>query len=151
MNTKKIEKWLLLEQSGELPPRQLRGLSRALAVSEEARALRNELDRLKGSIILPEIEPSPWIITRIAARLREERRSAFLFSKVWKPAFALVFCLMVVTGILNFHGEQVSSAPAAVVAAAGVDVWNDPFEEALSRLENQIVAISGDPLDIMEM
>jgi hypothetical protein len=59
---------------------------------------------------------------------------------------------MVVGGILNFHGKQTSSASAAVVvAAAEVDVWNDPLEEELGRLENLIVAISGDPLDIMEM
>jgi ferric-dicitrate binding protein FerR (iron transport regulator) len=151
MKTKKIEKWLLLEQSGELSPRQIRSLSRMLASSEEARALRNELGRLKGSIIFPDEEPSPWTVTKIAARLREERRPVFSFSKVWRPALAVAACSLMVTGILNFHGKQVSSAPVAVVAAAGVDVWDDPFEEDLSRLENLIVAISGDPLDIMEM
>jgi len=30
-------------------------------------------------------------------------------------------------------------------------VWNDPFDEALSNLENLLAAASGDPLDIMEM
>lgn len=152
MKTRQIEKWLLLEQSGELSPRQHRSLCRVLASSEEARAMRNELGCLKESIIPPEIEPSPWSVTRIAARLNEEHRPVFLFSRVWKPALALAACLTVITGILNFHGEQqTSSAPVAVLATAGVDVWDDPLEEDLSRLENQIVAISGDPLDIMEM
>ncbi len=67
------------------------------------------------------------------------------------PVLALAACLTVVTGIFNFHGGQTSSAPAAVLTTTGVDVWDDPLEEDLSKLENQIVAISGDPLDSMEM
>jgi ferric-dicitrate binding protein FerR (iron transport regulator) len=151
MKTNKLEKWLLLEASGELSPRQLRQLDRELTASEDARALRQELGRLKGSILLPEIEPSPWTVARIAARLREERHPAFLFSNGWKPALALAACLILVVGIFNFHGKQNSSSLATVVAAAGVDVWNDPLEEDLSRLERQIMAISGDSLDTMEM
>lgn len=151
MKTKKLEKWLLLEQSGELSLRQLRSLRRVLASSEEARALRNELGCFKESIILPEIEPSPWSVTRISARLSEEHRPVSVFSRVWKPVLALAACLTVIAGVLNFHGEQTSSAPVAVLATAGVDVWDDPLEEDLSRLENQIAAISGDPLNLMEM
>ncbi len=151
MKTKKIEKWLLLEQSGELSPRKLRSLRRALAASEDARALRNELGRLKGSVLLSEAEPSPWTVTQINARLRDERRLVFRFSKVWKPAFALAVSLTLITGLLYFHDEQVSSTPAAVVAITGVDVWSDPFEEDLNKLETLIVAISDEPLDIVEM
>jgi hypothetical protein len=151
MKTNRLEKQLLLEQSGELSPRQLRRLRRILAASGEARALRSELGLLKGSVLLPELEPYPWIVTRIAARLRTEARPGLAFSRVWKPALALAAGLAVVTGILNFHDAQFSSAPVAVVAAAGVDVWDDPFEEDLNRLENLIVAASGDSLDIMEM
>jgi ferric-dicitrate binding protein FerR (iron transport regulator) len=151
MKRKKLEKWLLLEASGELSPRQLRRLDRELAVSEDARALRQELGRLKGSIFLPEIEPSPWTVTRIAARLREDRRSVLTVTQALRPILALAACLTLVVGILNFHGKQNSSSLATVVAAAGVDVWNDPLEEDLSRLERQIMAISGDSLDTLEM
>ena len=151
MKRKKLEKWLLLEASGELSPRQLRRLGRELAVSEEARILRQELGRLRGSIFLPEVEPSPWTVAKISARLREEHRPVFLFSNAWKPVFALAACLMVVVGIFNFHGKHTISIAVAVVTAAGVDVWSDPLEQDLSRLENQIVAISGDSLDVMEM
>lgn len=152
MKTKKLEKWLLLEQSGELSPRQLSRLGRELAASGQARSVRKELGRLKDSIITPEVEPSPWTVARIAARLREEHRSGLTFSRALKPVLALAASLMVVSGILNFHGKQTpSTSTAVVVAAAGVDVWNDPLEEDLGRLENLIVAISGDPLDIMEM
>jgi hypothetical protein len=151
MKTNKVEKWLLLEQSGELPPRKLCSLRRALAASEDARALRNELDWLKGSVLLPEAEPSPWAVKQISARLRDERRMVFRFSRVWKPALALAACLAVIAGLFHFHSEQGSSTSAAVVAVAGVDVWNDPFEEDLNKLETLIVAISDEPLDIMEM
>ncbi|MEI7851585.1 MAG: hypothetical protein WCH86_07105 [Kiritimatiellales bacterium] len=151
MKMKKLEKWLLLEASGELSPRQLRRLGRELAVSEDARILRQELGRLRGSILLPAIEPSPWTGSRIAARLREERHPALTVTRALKPALALAACLALVAGILNFHGKQTSSASAAIVAAAGVDVWSDPLEEDMSRLESQIAAISGDSLDTMEM
>jgi hypothetical protein len=151
MKIKKLEKWLLLEASGELSPRQLRRLDRELTVSEDARALRQELGRLRGSILLPEIELSPWTVAKIAARLREEHRPVWTVTQVLKPALALAACLALVVGILNFHGKQNSLSLATVVAAAGVDVWNDPLEEDLSRLERQIMAISGDSLDTMEM
>jgi len=149
MKTKKLERWLLLEQSGELSPRNLRALRRELAGSEEVRVLRNELGWMKNTVLTPVLEPSPWSVSKIAARLRGERRTAFV-PKVWKSALALAACLMAVVGIFNFHDKRVSSTPAAVVAASGVDVWNDPFEEDLGKLESLIVA-SSDSLDIMEM
>jgi ferric-dicitrate binding protein FerR (iron transport regulator) len=151
MKTKKLEKWLLLEQSGELSPGQLRRLGRELAVSSEARRLRTELNVLSSSIHKPDIELSPRAVSRIAARLREEGRPMMRLSIITKPVLALAACLAFMLGVWNFHDEQASSASTAVIAAAGVDVWNVPFEEDLSRLENLIVAISGDPLDIMDM
>jgi ferric-dicitrate binding protein FerR (iron transport regulator) len=149
MKTKKLEKWLLLEQSGELSPRKLRALRCELARSEDTRALRNELGWLKNTVLTPVLEPSPWSVSKIAARLRGDRRTAFV-PKVWKSALALAACLMAVVGIFNFHDKRVSSTPIAVVVAAGVDVWNDPLEEDLSKLESLIVA-SSDSLDVMEM
>ena len=151
MKTKKLEKWLLLEQSGELSLRQLRQLDRELSVSEDARVLRNELRRLKGVIITPDVEPSPWTVAQITVRLREGNRSAMSLSSILKPVLALAACLALMLGIGNFHGEQDSSASTVVVASAGVDVWDDPIEADLSKLENLIVAISGTPVDIMEM
>lgn len=151
MKKKKLEKWLLLEQSGELSPRQLRRLGRELAASEDARMLRQEFERLRGSILFPQIEPSSWTVAKIAARLRQERRPMLTVTRALKPVFALAAGLLIITGVLNFHGRQISSTSDAVVTAAGVDVWSDPLEEDLSRLERQIVAISGESLDIMEM
>ena len=151
MKMKKIEKWLLLEASGELSPRQLRRLERELAVSEDARILRGDLGRFRGSVLRQEIEPSPWAVAKIAARLREERHPARTVTRGLKPALALAACLALVAGILIFHEKQVSSASVAVLAAAGSDVWNDSLEEDMSRLESQIMAISGDSLDTIEM
>lgn len=151
MKTKKLEKWLLLEQSGELLPRQLRRLDRELSGSEKARALRKELSRLKGVIITPDVEPSPWAVAQITARLRGESRPAIPLTSILKPVLALAACLALMLSIGNFHGDQASSASTVVVAAAGVDVWDDPIEADLSKLENLIVAISGAPVDIMEM
>jgi ferric-dicitrate binding protein FerR (iron transport regulator) len=149
MKTKKLEKWLLLEQSGELSPRQLRLLKSELDVSFEARSMRKELGFLRDSVETPDAEPAPWAVAKITARLRGERRPDFA-PKIWKSAFALAACLMAVVGTFNFHDKRVSSTPVAVVAAAGVDVWNDPIGEDLGKLERMIVA-SRDSLDVMEM
>jgi len=151
MKTKKLEKWLLLEQSGELSPKQLCLLRRELDISDRARRLREELGILSGSIRKIDVEPSPWAVARIAARLREEGQTVVSLSKILRPVLALAACLTVVSGVLNFHGKQTYSASTAVIAAAGVDVWDDPFEQDLSKLENLIVSISGNPIDIMEM
>ncbi len=151
MKTKKLEKLLLLEQSGELSPRQLNRLGRELAVSGKARRLRTELNVLSRSIHTPDIEPSPWAVARIASRVRTEKAPVFTLSRVLKPALVLAAGLTVIAGIFDFHGMQTSSTSTAVVAAAEVDVWNDPVEKDLSKLENLIKAISGDRLDIMEM
>lgn len=152
MKTAKLEKWILLEQSGELPPRRVERLRRELAASPEARELHTVLNRLKNSVAVPDVELSPWIITQISARLVREPKASFQFAGLFRPALALAAGLMLAAGIFNFHDEQASSASSTAIAAvAGVDVWNDPLEEDLGRLENLIVAISGDPLDIMEM
>jgi hypothetical protein len=150
MKIKKIEKWLLLEQSGELSPRRLRALCRELAGSEDARALRDELRWMKNTVIKTTLDPSPWSVGKIAARLHAGPVSALSSARVWKSALALAACLMAVVGIFNFHDKRVSLNPVAVVAEAGVDVWNDPLEEDLGKLGSLIVALS-DSFDIMEM
>lgn len=156
MKTKTIEKWLLLEQTGELSPRR----RRLLNASAEAQKKRDELNALRR--VLPESNPelSPWMVAKIEARLRTERRVSAGFSNVWKPALALAACLALIVGVVNtFHGNTTSSASAvaaaAIVAAPpvpeGVDVWSVPNEEDLDELERLIVAISYEPFDIMEM
>jgi len=152
MKTEKLQKWLLLEQSGELSSRNLRRLERELAGSEKNRRLRNDLSRLRGAVVTPVIEPSPWCIIKIAARLNQESGTSLNFYKLLRPSLAFAAGLAIIIGISNFHGEQTSSPSAAVLlAAVEVDVWNDPVGEDMGKLESLIVAISGDPSDIMEM
>lgn len=152
MKTAKLEKWILLEQSGELSSSRLRRLNRILASSREARELKNTLSLLKDSVVTPDIELPLWTVRRITARLYREPARDFSSLRLFKPVAVLAAALVLAAGIFNFHGEQNSSASSTVLAeVAGVDVWNDPLEEDLGRLENLIVAISGDPLDIMEM
>jgi len=144
MKTKKLEKWLLLEQSGELSARR----QRVLNACSEAQAKRDELKALCAAVPILDVEPEPWAITKIAARLREERRPVVTFSKVWKPVFLTAACLMLVVNIFDF--KQTSST-SVVIEMTEVNVWNDQFEEDLVELESLILAISGDSLDIMEM
>jgi len=142
MKTRTLEKLLLLEQSGELTPRQRRALARAA----DAEPKRRELNALREAVRSPDVEPDPWAAAKIAARLHEERRPVLI--RACKPALALAACLALVVGIWNFR--QTSPAPV-VIAMTEMGVWNAQFEEDLVELESLILAISGDPLDIMEM
>jgi hypothetical protein len=152
MKTNKLEKLLLLEQSGELSPGQRCRLEHELQVSEKARKLRTDLGVLSGSINKPDVELSPWTVARIDARLREKSHPAFNPAVLWKPVLALAAGLTIISGVFNFNENQISSAPAvAVTGTTEVDVWSVPFEEDLRRLETLIMAISVNPADLMEI
>lgn len=152
MKTKKMEKLILLEQSGELSPQQ----RRLLEACPEAQAMRDELTVLRTATPVADVEPDPWAVTKIAARLRPGRASLFEFSllrqgfgghaRLWKPVFLTAACLMLVVSTFNF--KQTAPEPV-IIAATEMDVWNDQFEDDLVELESLILAISGDP--IMEM
>ncbi len=142
MKTEKLEKWLLLEQSGELSKRK----RRVLNACPEAQVKRDELKALCAAVPVLDAEPEPWSATKIAARLREERQPSLTFSKVWKPVFLTGTCLMLAVSMFNF---KQTSAEIAVVAETEKDVWSDQFEEDLVELESLILAMSGD--SIMEM
>ena len=144
MNMKKLEKWILLEHSGELSRRRCRKLARCAG----AQGKRAELKALCNAVPSLAAEPSPWAVTKIEARLRAERVSVRAASRAWKPALALAACLTLVVGTWSFR--QTPSA-SAVFMTAEVDVWNDQFEEDLAELETLILAMSGDSMDIMEM
>jgi hypothetical protein len=152
MKTNKLEKLLLLEQSGELSPKQRYRLEREIHISEKARQLRSDLSVLSGSINKPDVELSPWTVARIDARLREKSRPAVNPSVLWKAALALAAGLAIISGIFNVNENQISSAPAvAITETTEVDVWSVPFEEDLNRLETLIMAISVNPADLMEI
>ncbi len=146
MNAKQIEKWILLEQSGELSPRR----QKVLNASPEADAKRAELNALCAAVTSPDVEPSPWAVTRINARLQTERRSILLPARVWKPILTLAACLTLAIATFDFMPES-SPVSVAAVAVGETDVWSVQFEEDLAELESLILAISGDPINIMEM
>ena len=147
MKTEKLEKLLLLEQSGELSVRQ----RKQLEACPEAVVKRKEIKALCTAVCPSGAEASPWGAVRIDARLRAERRSLLLPARVWKPVLALAACLTLLVSIWNFGPESSSAPPVTVQAVKSADVWNVRFEEDLAELESLIVAISGDPLSITEM
>jgi hypothetical protein len=142
-----LEKWVLLEQSGELSPRR----QRKLEACPETQAKRDEYQALCAAVQIPDVEPSPWAVTKIAARLREERHPVLTFSKVWKPVFLTAACLTLVVSTFNLNQAPSGPSALAVVTAVEADEWNVQFEEDLVELESLILAISGDPIDTMEM
>ena len=145
MNKVKLEKRVLLEQSGELSPRQQRRLNGC----PEAQAVRDELNAFFSTVQEFDTEPSPWAVPRINARLQKERRSILLPIRVWQPILALAACLTLVVTTLDFMSGTSSESTASITVVE--DVWNVQFEEDLAELESLILAISGDPLDITEM
>ena len=90
MNAKKMEKWILLEQTGELSPRK----QKILNACPQAQEKRDELNALFSAVPNVETEPSPWAATKINARLQKERRPVLLPARVWQPVLALAACLM---------------------------------------------------------
>jgi hypothetical protein len=146
MNEKKLEKWILLEQTGELSPRK----QKMLNAFPQAAGKRAELIALQAAVPSVNEEPSPWATARIAARLKTEKRPLLLPVRVWQPVLALAACLTILVTQVEFAPEPFAVASASVEVGVA-DVWNVQFDEDLAELESLILAISGDPLDIMEM
>lgn len=147
MKTKKLEKWVLLEQSGELSPRK----QKILNACPEAPAKRAELAGLLAAVQPPDAEPSPWAAAKIDARLRTERRSLLLPARVWQPVLALAACLTLAVMTFDFAPEPSPISTEAIAAAVEGGAWSTSFEEDLAELEGLILAISDTPLDITEM
>lgn len=146
MNAKKLEKWILLEQTGELSPRRQKILNQCPGVQER----RDELKTLFDAVSLSAGEPSPWAATRIHARVQRGHRPVLLSARAWRPILALAACLTLIVTTIDFRSDSSPSSVAAV-AVGEVDGWNVQFEEDLAELEGLILAISDTSLDIMEM
>ncbi|HKL21001.1 MAG TPA: hypothetical protein VJ904_04300 [Tichowtungia sp.] len=145
MNAKKLEKWILLEQTGELSPRK----QKILNACPQAQVKRDELNALFSAVPDENTEPSPWALTRIHARLQNERRPVLLPARVWTPVLALAACLMLVFTLIDFSPESAEVSVASVEAVVQ-DEWTEEFEDDLAELESLILAMSDTPLDIME-
>ena len=145
MNTQKLEQLLLLEQSGELSPKQRRQLDIELAASAEARALRNGLRGLAAAIPAPAVQPGPDAAARIDARLQQTPKPSFAFLPAWKPALAAA-ALALFFGVHSFRANhaQAPAESAAVAAAAEEEEWIDPLDAEFTELENLIDTMSSD-------
>lgn len=146
MNMDKIEKWILLEQSGELSAHR----KKILDACPEAPAKRAELNALCAALQKSDAEPAPWTVTKINARLKTERRSILLPARVWQPILALAACLTLVVMTYDFKPDTVTEQ-AAVLTAAETYAWSVEFDADLVELESLIQSISGTSLDITEM
>ena len=149
MNPQQLEQLLLLEQSGELSPRQRRALDAELAASPAARRFRDQLRALAAAVPPPAAAPAPAAAARIAARLTPRSRMV-----VWKPLLATAAALALLLGVYTFRPGP-ASAPvetAAVAAAAEEEEWTDPLDAEFTELESLLLAISSDDsLEITEL
>ena len=128
MKPEQLEQWLLLEQSGELTPRQKLRLDAELAASEAARRLRDQLRTIAGAVSAPAARPAADAAARIAARLRPAARPAFTFVAAWKPTLA-------------FAGTVET---AAVTTAAEEEEWSDPLDSEFTELESLLASIASE-------
>ena len=153
MNAKQLERLLLLEQSGELSPRQRRDLESALAAAPDARRLRADLRRFAAVLAAPTAQPAPDAAAKIAARLRPPAKPAFSLTPAWKPALAAAAALALLFGARAFRPYPVPADSASVSAAAQEEEeWTDPLETEFTELESLLAALAGaDSLEISEL
>ena len=152
MNPAQLEQLLLLEQSGELSPKQRRQLDAALAASPAARQARAQLRGLAAAIPVPATRPAPAAAARIAARLAPAPKPAF--APAWKSALAAAAALALLLGVRSFQGPRSTPAdsPTTEIAAAEDLEWTDPLEAEFTELESLLLAIStADVLEITEL
>lgn len=162
MNARKIEKWVLLEQSGELSSRR----KKLLDTCPEAEEIREELHMLKQAIPSEGAEPSPWAVTRIQARLQDEPRSVLLPARARQVLLGAAASLALVVTLFVINPASVpevakktfpTSDAVYVVASAGeasvedVDAWDLQFEEDLAELEVMILDISDTSFELAGM
>ena len=154
MNTKQLERLLLLEQSGELSAAQRRALDAELAANPAARRFRDQLRALAGAVP-PAAGPAPDAAARIAARLRQKPKPAFAFQPAWKPALAAAAALALFVGVRSFQRPAATPAPAetaAVATAAEEEDWSDPLDAEFTELESLMANISSyDAYEITEL
>ena len=143
MNPMQLERLLLLEQSGELAPKQRRELEAELAGSAEARQQRDDLRRLAAALPAPAAQPVPGTATKIAARLRQPARPAFNLLPAWKPALAAAAALALILGVRAYRAAPGTAEPAPAVAAAAAaeEEWTDPLETEFIALEELLAAL----------
>ena len=153
MDENKLERLLLLEQSGELSPAQRRRLDAELAASAEARQARGRLRGLAAVLPPPAGEPAPGAARRIAARLGSAPAASPPGWPAWKPALAAAAALAILLGAFFFRAApHPAGEPALAAVEAEVEDWTDPLDAEFAELENLLLSIStDDALDVTEL
>ena len=152
MNPSQLEQLLLLEQSGELAPKQRRALDAELAASAEARHLRAALRGLANAIPPPPGQPSsPAAAAQIASRLAQPLKRSF--APAAKSALAAAAALALLLGVRAYLPNPANpSSPPAQTAAALDDEWTDPYDADFAELESLLASIStDDALDVTDL
>ena len=140
MNRDKLEKWILLEQSGELSARRSAILRRLLDENPEARAWRDALIRISETVRAtpPDREPGQRTVQNILREARQNgpsRPPAFDWAR-WMPRAAYAAAALALA-FLGWSGFRASGpAPDSARPAAALLAWDDGFDTQLSELES---------------
>lgn len=144
-----LERLLLLEQTGELTPRQQSRLAAALAAAPRARAQRDQLRHITRAATAPETAPTPAALSaataRIDARLRHPRP---LTAVPWQPLLAAAAALVLIVGATFFHIARhpaATSQQAALADDTELDTaWLNPMDTEFTELEDLLVGLATD-------
>jgi len=150
MKAQQIEQLLLLEQSGELSPKQQQQLEAELSTSEEARQLQKELRGLAAAIPPVEAQPAPDAAARITARLQQPAQPAPVLHPIWKPALTIAAALAILLGVRTWRAPDTTSIKTAQIELTEEEeAWLSPFEADFVEIESLLAAIDSD--DSMNM
>jgi len=120
MKRKKIEQWILLEQSGELPTRLRLRLQAALRQDPELRNWKTAVQQLPGLISPPKAEPRQSLVFNILREARKTgatptaRPATFLL----KPTLALALLALVLVHLPGLRPDRPSENPTAFTGLA---------------------------------
>ena len=154
MKRETAERWMLLEQSGELDPVRRWLLKRHLARHPGDRAFQDDMNRIvrdaRSLNDLPDISAQVRAAIRVAAANREPRDAAW----GWQPALVFTtLTLLLLTGWLMNRPvtlptqTEVAVAPADKTAPGTADAelaWDNGIDKEISELQSQFAMASDD-------
>ncbi|MBN1268831.1 MAG: zf-HC2 domain-containing protein [Kiritimatiellae bacterium] len=163
MNCEKIQREILLEQSGELSARKRRRLLEHVSTCETCRQYREDALRVSAAAreSAPPAEVSAFTLERIRQAAIEQARpprhprvAQAPFVILWRPALAAAAAaLLLLAAWLVFwpraHGpdaiQQAATAPEPPTAVAAVNTeWNGEFDEQIVELDVMLAMVSGE-------
>lgn len=101
MKCNEAEKWILLDDSGELSDKHGDALAAHLRDCNDCRSFRQILTEARNPANLPAEEPSETILNNIKREARrlapETKRAKILY---WKPALAMAASVMILLGLV---------------------------------------------------